>query len=114
MTEPSVSVVVHTTPTGLPCVELAELPASALLPLCEWLQAAFGFVPQWPPVVGPDQVILNAHHPDGRMLRPGWDIWSGCYLMAEQAGDRPLIEQIAKQLNVALTAPAFLHALQRG
>lgn len=104
---------VHTTPTGLRCFEISELPASALLPLCGLVQQQFGFVPH-PPVLGPDQVVMRAVHPDGRVLLPGWDVWSGCYFLANSTEDADLIESIGAWLNAELNEPSVLALLLGG
>lgn len=101
---------VYTTPTGLRSFEISELPEQALFPLCGLLQQRFGFVPQ-APVLGPDQVVMRAVHPDGRVLLPGWDVWSGCYFLADRAEDAELIEAIAEFLNAELRAPGVLEQL---
>jgi hypothetical protein len=72
-----------------------------LFVIIDILQMQFGFSQPTQPILGLDQVISEISRGSAKLLL-GWDVWSGCYIMANSSENDNVVKEIGEYLDSIL------------
>ncbi|MFM9278879.1 hypothetical protein [Paenibacillus jiagnxiensis] len=99
----------HKTFKGYNSYEIVDADTSFIYKLATIVTEKFHFT-HINSITGPEQVFMDFEK-GGNMITLGWDIWSGCFVMAhDNAGDK-YIEELGKYLD---TLPCFAKTQESG